>query len=200
LLVRRPRRAHRGEAAAEFLRELEIGHSRSTPMLMNTFLHPLHHPLRRLHDAARDQRGVALVEFALVLPILVLMLFGALDFGKAYNYWIDETHLANEGARYAAVNTSPDPSAASFLAAIRQQADSAELRNGNSSSVPNALKVCVYLPNGPTVGSPVRVEVTSTYRFLSFIANRLNLLSKSVVADSTMRLERVPSYTDGQCA
>lgn len=149
--------------------------------------------------AAADS-GAALVEFALVLPLLALMLFAALDLGKAYNYWIDATHLANEGARYAAVNQNPDPSAPNFLAAVRQQANTAELRNGGTSSVPDALKVCVYLPDGATVGKRVRVEVTSTYKFLSFVASRLNVLEKSVVADSTMRLERVPTYTDGECA
>jgi Flp pilus assembly protein TadG len=165
---------------------------------MRTSLH--HTALHLLRRALRDQRGVALVEFALVLPILALILFGALDLGKAYNYWNDETHLAHEAARYAAVNQSPDPSATNFLDAIRQQADTAELRNGNTSSVPDALQVCVYLPAGAAVGKPVRVEVTSTYRFMSFIASKLNVLEKSVVADSTMRLERVPTYTDGQCA
>src|SRR5437868_458087 len=85
------------------------------------------------------EEGQALVEFALVLPVLLVILFGTLDFGKAYNYWIDETHLASEGARYAAVNQTPDPSAASFLDAIREQADTAELRNGGTSTVPGAL-------------------------------------------------------------
>ena len=43
------------------------------------------------------EAGVALVEFALVLPLLLVILFGMLDFGKAFNYWIDTTHLANSG-------------------------------------------------------------------------------------------------------
>jgi TadE-like protein len=55
-----------------------------------------------------DSRGTALVEMALVLPVLLLLLFGMLDFGKALNAWIDETHLANEAARIAAVSYCPD--------------------------------------------------------------------------------------------
>jgi Flp pilus assembly protein TadG len=148
----------------------------------------------------RDDTGAALVEFALILPIFVLILFGALDLGKAYNYWIDETQLAHEGARYAAVNKNPDPTAPNLVAAIRNQAETAELRNGNTSSVPNPLRVCVYLPDGPAIGNRVRVEVTSTYRFMSFISAKLNVLQKPIVADSTMRLERTPTYSDGDCA
>ena len=39
-----------------------------------------------------------MVEFALVLPILLLVLFGIFDFGRAINYWIDATHMSNEAA------------------------------------------------------------------------------------------------------
>lgn len=159
----------------------------------------LHQTLRHIPAAVRKESGAALVEFALVLPLFALMVFGALDLGKAYNYWIDETQLAHEGARYAAVNKNPDPTETSFLAAIRKQADTAELRNGGTGSIPNPLRVCVYLPDGPAVGNRVRVEVTSTYRFMSFIGAKLSILQKPVVADSTMRLERPPSYADGDC-
>jgi Flp pilus assembly protein TadG len=163
--------------------------------------HPLHHPLlQRIRLHLRDDTGAALVEFALILPVFALMLFGALDLGKAYNYWIDETQLAHEGARFAAVNKNPDPTAPSLVAAIRNQADTAELKNGATSSVPNPLQVCVYLPDGPAVGNRVRVEVKSTYKFMSFLSAKLNILQANVVAHSTMRLERVPTYSDGDCA
>src|SRR2546423_11636397 len=58
---------------------------------------------------AADERGVALIEFALVLPMVLLLLLGMIDVGKAVNYWNDETHLANEASRAIAVNNSPDP-------------------------------------------------------------------------------------------
>jgi Flp pilus assembly protein TadG len=165
---------------------------------MDSSLH--HTPPKRRRLRLRDESGAALVEFALILPVFALILFGALDLGKAYNYWIDETQLAHEGARYAAVNKNPDPTAPNLLAAIRNQADTAELRNGATGSVPNALKVCVYLPDGPAIGNRVRVEVTSTYRFMAFLSAKLNVFQKSIVADSTMRLERTPSYSNGDCA
>jgi Flp pilus assembly protein TadG len=164
---------------------------------MRTSLH--HTSLHRLRLRLRDETGIALVEFALVLPVLALVLLGALDLGKAYNYWIDETHLAHEGARFAAVNKNPDPNQPNLLAALRMQADTPELRDGNTASVPNPLRVCVYLPDGPAVGNRVRVEVTSTYRFMSFITGKLGITQKAVRADSTMRLERMPSFGDGDC-
>jgi Flp pilus assembly protein TadG len=161
----------------------------------------LHHPLlRKAQLRLRDESGVALVEFALILPIFALMMFGALDLGKAYNYWIDETQLAHEGARWAAVNKSPE-TGVSLVNAIRNQADTSELKNGATSSVPNPLQVCVYLPDGPSIGGRVRVEVSSSYQFMSFVASKINVLEADVVAHSTMRLERPPTtYSDGDCA
>jgi Flp pilus assembly protein TadG len=51
----------------------------------------------------RGDSGAAAVEFALVLPLLLLLVVGMLDFGMTYNHWISLTNLAHEGARLAAV-------------------------------------------------------------------------------------------------
>src|SRR3954454_12489794 len=101
--------------------------------------------MSHLRSHLNDQSGQALVEFALVLPLLVLLLFGMLDFGKAFNYWNDATHLSAEGARFAVVDRKPDPaSTASLQAQIRDQADTAELRGGGTSAFASPAQVCVY--------------------------------------------------------
>src|SRR5215210_2288874 len=84
--------------------------------------------LRRLGS----DRGVALVEFALVLPVLMLLLIAMLEFGKAFNYWIDQTHLANEGARWAAVNRNPSltPLTQSLQQYVGARANTDELEQG----------------------------------------------------------------------
>ncbi len=51
---------------------------------------------------ARD-RGAAAVEFALLLPALLLIVFGIIDFGRALNAQITLTQAAREGARLAAL-------------------------------------------------------------------------------------------------
>lgn len=58
---------------------------------------------RILSRPERADRGAAAVEFALVLPLLLLVLFGLIDFGRALNAQIALTQAAREGVRLAAL-------------------------------------------------------------------------------------------------
>ena len=149
-------------------------------------------PRRSRSDA---ESGVALVEFALVLPLLLLIIFGIFDFGRALNYMNDGQQMANEGARWAVVDRRPG-GGSSLQDDIRRQASTKELLNG-SSSVTSPAKVCISFPNGTAnVGDPVKVTVTSTYNWLPL----LNLASTSLSATATMRLERTPTVYSAGCA
>ncbi|WP_427019319.1 TadE/TadG family type IV pilus assembly protein (plasmid) [Pseudarthrobacter sp. P1] len=56
---------------------------------------------------SRDsERGAVAVEFALLLPVLLLLVLGIMEFGRAYNVQISASNAAREGARYVAVNYS----------------------------------------------------------------------------------------------
>jgi hypothetical protein len=54
-------------------------------------------------------RGAATVEFALVTPLLLLMLFGIIDFGRMLNAQITLTEAAREGSRAVALGLDPAP-------------------------------------------------------------------------------------------
>ena len=111
------------------------------------------------------------------------------DFGKVFNYWIDSTHLAHTGARYAAVGKNPGPGA-TLAESIQGRANTAELQNG-SYSVPSALSVCVSFPDGTSkVGDPVQVEVKFTYQFMGYLTDATPIATRSVTQRSTMRIER----------
>jgi Flp pilus assembly protein TadG len=56
-------------------------------------------PKRRSHDS-----GAAAVEFALILPVLVLMILGMIEFSRAYNVQISLSNAAREGARVMAIH------------------------------------------------------------------------------------------------
>lgn len=146
--------------------------------------------MRALHPLT-DQKGTSLVEFALILPVLALLLFGLLDFAKAFNYWNDETHLAAEGARWAVVNSNPG-GGQSLQQYLQQQADTSELRG--------LATVCVSFPSNPStgtsgqVGDPVTVTVKSRYNWLPLVASRASLSPTATITGSaTMRLEAPPT-------
>lgn len=53
----------------------------------------------RVSLLARDQRGAAIVEFAFVLPVLVVLLFGLLTYGQYFLLAHSAQQLANDAAR-----------------------------------------------------------------------------------------------------
>ena len=54
----------------------------------------------------RDDRGAVMVEFAIVLPVLLLILLGIIEFGRAYNTQVSIQAAAREGARELALRHS----------------------------------------------------------------------------------------------
>lgn len=54
----------------------------------------------------KSEKGQSLVEFALVLPILALLLFGIVDFGRIFHAYLTIDHAGREAARAASVGKS----------------------------------------------------------------------------------------------
>jgi Flp pilus assembly protein TadG len=51
----------------------------------------------------KSQKGQSLVEFALVFPILILLLFGIMDFGRIFHAYLTIDHAGREAARAASI-------------------------------------------------------------------------------------------------
>jgi Flp pilus assembly protein TadG len=146
-----------------------------------------------------------MVEMALLMPILLFLALGIVDFGRAINYWNDANQIAADGARYAAVNNNPGtkltPQITDFRQWLRTQAETGELRDGTvaggnpSQSVTRKLKVCVDSPTGQplTVGNPIRVRVESGYNLIPFLGERTKFGSVAIKGEAVMRLEQ--NYT-----
>lgn len=60
---------------------------------------------RRSREARAPERGANLVEIALILPLLLFLMFGVVDMGRAFYAVISLTNAAREGARYASRNS-----------------------------------------------------------------------------------------------
>jgi hypothetical protein len=137
--------------------------------------------------------GQALVELALVLPVLLMLVFGIVQFALALNSANDETHLANEVARYAAVNERPTE--LSLAAWGLAQASSKEL---------SGEKVCIAFPENQAtkttrhIGDPVEVVVSGSIKWLPVL--KIKAASTSVSGKAIMRLEAPPTAYGAECA
>ncbi|MGH9901941.1 MAG: TadE/TadG family type IV pilus assembly protein [Pyrinomonadaceae bacterium] len=54
-------------------------------------------------NSLRDERGAYFAEFAIVAPVLLLLMFGVMEFGRAVWAYSSVAHAAREGVRYAIV-------------------------------------------------------------------------------------------------
>ena len=96
-------------------------------------LSPMCARLRRVHDVMRGkgEDGAAAVEFALLLPLLVVLLFGFIQFGTAFNTRIQATNAAREAARAAVVGIDnwDDVGGLQFWEVARNRAGVADISN-----------------------------------------------------------------------
>jgi hypothetical protein len=155
--------------------------------------------LNRRHgrERLRGERGQTLLEFALILPLLLILIFGVIDLGKALGYKNDETNIANQAARLAVVsngtNCQPCTGGQDIAGYVLSTAPR-ELRLG-TGSITSPATVTFSFPNltattGYCKGDPVKVKVDAHYSFLSFLIGQNALPAGFDISSSaTMRME-----------
>jgi Flp pilus assembly protein TadG len=105
----------------------------------------------RLHF--RNDDGQAFVEFVIVLPILVLLIFGITQFGLAFRNYIAITDAARVGARAAAVKRTSSPCAAASTA----------IQNTVSAGQWSQISSRITCVAGANVGDQVSVTIQYPY-------------------------------------
>jgi Flp pilus assembly protein TadG len=143
--------------------------------------------LRRL---GLGERGTAMVEFALIAPVLFFLIFGVLDFSLALNDYNQESQLVGLGARAAAVNRNPDGTSVSGNS-IQTQLQS----NYAQGNLKNNVSVCITLPNGAAAGQPVKVVATYQFHLLPIFSATGVASTIQIQASQTERQETAFSGT-----
>ena len=120
-----------------------------------------------------EERGQSMTEFAIVLPILIVLLFGIVQFGILFNNYVTLTDAARAGARAAAVSRQATNPVATATAAV--QASASDLNQAN-------LGVNVSSAWTPT--APVTVTATYPYSIslLGWVISSGTLTTKSTEA------------------
>ncbi len=126
----------------------------------------------------RDCGGNASVAFALVLPLLLGILGGVFDFGRAV--WLDSTlqHAAREGARYAGARGAGSMTPATA-------ADIAAFVTGEAVGAP-ADDLAISVAWSPGNASGGTVTVTVGYVYAPLFATFLSIGPLQLEAESTM--------------
>jgi len=112
-----------------------------------------------LRKRLSSERGTAILETALTLPLLLVVSVGIFEFGRAYQTWQVMTNAAREGARVAVV---PNAAAGAAEARTRQYMQLGQLPNYNSATVNVNPAATVDIGGGATATATL---VTVSYPF-----------------------------------
>jgi Flp pilus assembly protein TadG len=105
-----------------------------------------------------EERGAAAVEFAIIAPLLFMLVFGIIEFGLAWSQKNVYVGAAREGARYAATNCYPDDPCtnAKIATKVREAAVGYVLTNSPTAYVPGSPATSMTCTAGNT-GQPIAV-------------------------------------------
>lgn len=121
--------------------------------------------LFRRHRSRTRTRGQSLVEFALILPVILLIILTGIDFGRVFLGWVNLNNTARIAANYAAANAvllnAGNPAA---LAAYRQlvQNDATTI----NCALPNPIPPPSF-PSGTSLGDDAQVAITCEFGILT---------------------------------
>ncbi len=76
---------------------------------------------RSISAPGRGERGAALIEAAILMPLIIMLIFGLIAFARGYNAKVTATHAAREGVRVLAVtkdNTAGENAARAAAASL----------------------------------------------------------------------------------
>ena len=144
----------------------------------------------------RGGRGQSLVEFALILPVLVILVLGIVDFGMGLRSYISLTNATREGARFAAVGNQAgaypiDCNGTTNTSVVGRVCVALE-----GLKLSNVQNVTVSYPNGQMPGESVVVAANFHYQYITPLPDFVDFFSAGSLpeyinmdATTDMRLE-----------
>ena len=136
----------------------------------------------RARTTRRSERGQSLVEFALVLPVFIVLVMGIVDFGMALRSYVTVTNAAREGARVGIVCDSGTAESTTDDAVKQRVHD-------YSGDLIDTSDVTVTWPSGycESAGS-VQVKATYDYEFITPLGSFVNSIAGPLTLSSTTKM------------
>lgn len=130
----------------------------------------------------KREDGQAMVEFALILPIFLLILCGIIDFGWLFYNQLSLNNACREGARYAVVNTAEDASTQAIINHIENTTTTVFANDGVD------IKIEYSSPNDPTEGD-ITVSMEAEISFFTPVLSTVLGKEKTITSTVIMKVE-----------
>lgn len=129
----------------------------------------------------RNERGTALLETAITIPIILLISVGIFEFGRAYQTWQVLTNAAREGARVSVLSDKTDGDVEAAVRAYMQ-----------AGSLPGHASAGVVIDRGVAMGANTGSRITVNYPFSFIVLNGVaNLVTKGSTAGEPLTMQSV---------
>lgn len=151
--------------------------------------------VKSISGRLKSERGAELIEFALIFPLLLLVLVGMIDFGFLFQRYEVLTNAAREGARIAVL---PNYTAADVQSRVCGYLTTGGVPTTGCPAAPTnpvvtVTNVTITVPTGPAINAK-QVRVVYTHNFM-FIGPIIGLVGggwnnvKAITIDAVMRTE-----------
>lgn len=127
----------------------------------------------------RNRRATAAVEFAVVAPVFLLLVFGMIEYGRMVMVQQVITNASREGARAAVLDGA---TVASVTAAVNTYLSAGSITGANVKPTPDPLSSAQY-------GDPVTVTVSIDFNQVSWLPSPMYLGGKTLTSATVMRRE-----------
>jgi Flp pilus assembly protein TadG len=129
----------------------------------------------------RSEKGAALIEAAITVPIILLISVGIFEFGRAYQTWQVLTNAAREGARMAVITGSTD---ADVTTRVRNYMKAGALPNHGTAAVTVQRGVVL---TGADTGSEIKIDYPFQFMVLNPVVRLIAPADTKTGAPITMR-------------
>lgn len=130
----------------------------------------------------KNEDGQAMVEFALILPIFLLILCGILDFGWLFYNQLSLNNACREGARYAVVNTADGADTQAIINHIENTTTTVFANDGVD------ITVTYSSPSDPTAGD-ITVTLEADISFFTPVLSTVLGKEKTITSTVIMKVE-----------
>ena len=129
----------------------------------------------------RSEKGAALLEAAITVPIILLISVGIFEFGRAYQTWQVLTNASREGARMAVITGSTD---AAVTARVRSYMQAGSLSNYATAAVTVQRNVAL---TGADTASQIQIDYPFQFMVLNPVVRLIAPTDTTTGAPITMR-------------